>query len=34
MDVNGITLRQFHDAEGVEDWRVVGDGACAFFRTG
>ena len=34
MDVNGITLRQFHEAEGVEDWRVVGDGACAFFRTG
>jgi 4a-hydroxytetrahydrobiopterin dehydratase len=34
MDINGITLRQFHDAEGVEDWRVVGDGACAFFRTG
>ena len=31
---NGITLRQFHQAEGVEDWRVVGDGACAWFRTG
>ena len=34
MDGNGITLRQFHQAEGVEDWRVVGDGACAWFRTG
>ena len=34
MDINGITLRQFHEAEGVEDWRVVGDGVCAFFRTG
>ena len=31
---DGITARQFHDAEGAEDWRVVGDGACAFFRTG
>jgi 4a-hydroxytetrahydrobiopterin dehydratase len=29
-----ITPRQFHEAEGVEDWRVVGDGACTFFRTG
>jgi 4a-hydroxytetrahydrobiopterin dehydratase len=29
-----ITPQRFHEAEGVEDWRVVGDGACAFFRTG
>lgn len=29
-----ITARQFHEAEGVEDWRVVFDGACAVFRTG
>jgi 4a-hydroxytetrahydrobiopterin dehydratase len=29
-----ITPRQFHEADGVEDWRVVGDGACAYFRTG
>jgi 4a-hydroxytetrahydrobiopterin dehydratase len=28
-----ITATQFHEAEGVEDWRVVGDGACTFFRT-
>ena len=28
-----ITAREFHDTEGVEDWRVVGDGACAFFPT-
>lgn len=28
-----ITTREFHAAEGVQDWRVVGDGACAFFRT-
>jgi 4a-hydroxytetrahydrobiopterin dehydratase len=29
-----ISPKQFHEAEGVEDWRVIGDGACAFFRTG
>jgi 4a-hydroxytetrahydrobiopterin dehydratase len=29
-----IRPRQFHDADGVEDWRVLGEGACAFFRTG
>ena len=29
-----ITVRQFHAADGVEDWRVLGDGACALFRTG
>jgi 4a-hydroxytetrahydrobiopterin dehydratase len=29
-----ITPRQFHEADGVDDWRVVGDGACAYFRTG
>jgi 4a-hydroxytetrahydrobiopterin dehydratase len=28
-----ITPRGFQQAEGVEEWRVVGDGACAFFRT-
>lgn len=28
-----ITAREFHEAEGVEDWRVVGDGACTFFHT-
>src|SRR5256886_5468482 len=28
-----ITPRQFHETAGVEDWRVVGEGACAFFRT-
>jgi 4a-hydroxytetrahydrobiopterin dehydratase len=38
-EINGmterITPRQFHQAEGVEDWRVlVGGGACAHFRTG
>jgi 4a-hydroxytetrahydrobiopterin dehydratase len=29
-----ISPEQFHESEGVEDWRVIGDGACAFFRTG
>ncbi|MDQ3870944.1 MAG: 4a-hydroxytetrahydrobiopterin dehydratase [Chloroflexota bacterium] len=29
-----ISVREFHEAEGTEDWRVVGDGACAYFRTG
>jgi 4a-hydroxytetrahydrobiopterin dehydratase len=29
-----ITPGQFHDTDGVEDWRVVGEGACAYFRAG
>jgi len=29
-----ITMRQFHEAAGVEDWRVLGEGACTYFRTG
>jgi 4a-hydroxytetrahydrobiopterin dehydratase len=29
-----ITPGTFHAAEGVEDWRVVFEGACARFRTG
>ncbi len=24
-----ISRKQFHDSEGVEDWRILGDGACA-----
>jgi 4a-hydroxytetrahydrobiopterin dehydratase len=31
---DGITAKQFHESDGVEDWRVVGDGACTFFLTG
>ncbi len=31
---DGITIRQFEEADGTADWRVVGDGACAFFPTG
>jgi 4a-hydroxytetrahydrobiopterin dehydratase len=29
-----ITPRQFHEAAGVEDWRVLFHGASAYFRTG
>jgi 4a-hydroxytetrahydrobiopterin dehydratase len=29
-----LSPQQFHESEGVEDWRVLGDGACAYFRTG
>ncbi len=29
-----ITARQFHEADGVGDWRVLGEGACAYFGTG
>jgi 4a-hydroxytetrahydrobiopterin dehydratase len=28
-----ITAREFHAAEGTQDWRVLDDGAYAFFRT-
>ena len=28
-----ISPRQFHEAEGVEDWRMLGEGACTYFRT-
>jgi 4a-hydroxytetrahydrobiopterin dehydratase len=29
-----ISPKQFHESAGVEEWRVIGDGACAYFRTG
>jgi 4a-hydroxytetrahydrobiopterin dehydratase len=28
-----ITARQFHELDGLEDWRVLGEGACIFFST-
>jgi 4a-hydroxytetrahydrobiopterin dehydratase len=31
--IERITMRQFNEAAGVEDWRVLGEGACAYFRT-
>jgi 4a-hydroxytetrahydrobiopterin dehydratase len=31
---DGISPLQFHESEGVEDWRVLAEGVCAFFRTG
>jgi 4a-hydroxytetrahydrobiopterin dehydratase len=29
-----ITARQFHEAAGVGDWRVLGEAARTYFRTG
>ncbi|MEV4916420.1 VOC family protein [Streptomyces tirandamycinicus] len=29
-----IRPQRFHETVGLEDWRVVGEGACAYFRTG
>ena len=29
-----ISPQQFREADGVEDWRVLSEGACAYFRTG
>ena len=29
-----MSPRRFHESEGVEDWRLVAEGACAYFRTG
>jgi 4a-hydroxytetrahydrobiopterin dehydratase len=30
---DGIGVQSFHEADGTEDWRVLAEGACAFFRT-
>ena len=30
---DAIGLREFHEAEGAEHWRIVSDGAAAFFQT-
>ena len=30
---DAIAPSAFQDADGLEDWRVLGDGACAFYRT-
>lgn len=29
-----ITPQQFHEMSGVDDWRVIGEGVWAYFRTG
>jgi len=29
-----ITPKQFHESNGVDDWRVLFSGACTYFRTG
>ena len=28
-----LKIKEFHQAEGAQDWRIVSDGACAFYRT-
>ncbi len=34
MDTNRpMTIREFQEAEGLQDWRVLGDGACIYFPT-
>ena len=33
-DIEPITAREFHATEGLEDWHVVGDGACLYVPTG
>jgi 4a-hydroxytetrahydrobiopterin dehydratase len=34
METERITARQFHEADGVQDWRVLFGGVYAYFRTG
>ena len=34
MTEDGITVSEFREADGAENWRVLAEGACAFFRTG
>jgi 4a-hydroxytetrahydrobiopterin dehydratase len=34
MTADGISPREFHEADGADDWRILAEGACAFFRTG
>jgi 4a-hydroxytetrahydrobiopterin dehydratase len=29
--IERITPRQFHESDGVEEWRLLGDGACTYF---
>ena len=29
-----VTPRQFHEADGLQDWRLVAGGACTYYRTG
>ena len=32
--IERVRPQQFHETAGLEDWRVVGEGACTYFRTG
>lgn len=33
LNTDGLTPQQFHEATGIEDWRVLVGQACAYFRT-
>jgi 4a-hydroxytetrahydrobiopterin dehydratase len=33
-EITRIRPQQFHEIAGLEDWRVLGEGACTYFRTG
>lgn len=30
---DAITAQEFHDSDGVDDWRAGSEGACTYFRT-
>ncbi|MGW3495325.1 VOC family protein [Streptomyces sp. NPDC001020] len=32
--VERVRPQQFHETAGLEEWRVLGEGACTYFRTG
>ena len=32
--IEPITPRDFEESDGVGEWRVLGEGACTFYRTG
>ncbi|MBL1093290.1 MULTISPECIES: VOC family protein [Streptomyces] len=32
--IERVRPQQFHETVGLEDWRVLGEGACAYFRAG
>ncbi|MFE9358130.1 VOC family protein [Streptomyces olivaceoviridis] len=33
-EIERVRPQRFHETEGLEDWRVLGEGACAYFRAG
>ncbi len=32
--IERVRPQQFHETVGLEDWRVLSEGACAYFRAG